>query len=188
MRNSAPSGKAIHRVAVFVLAALIATGSCATLNAQVAPAPPAPPPLTQPSVPILPGAPQPLVSVPFTQPTPLATPVPVPTAQPTPAPRAFNCSCFTTSSGTEWAGTVLASNFAAARQAATGACVAYIARIPPSAQTQMQENTQNSENSTTTGVPMVGALSQDQPESPSEQLQASPALTGQTFCNVCACN
>lgn len=186
MRISAPFGKTVHRAAAFVLVALIASGSSAIVHAQVAPPPPAPPALTQPSVPNLPGAPRPLVSVPYTQPTPLATPMPVPTAQPTPGPRTFNCSCFTAASGTEWAGTVLASNFAAARREATGACVAYVARVPSSAQLQPKESTGPS--TTASGAILVGPLGQAQPKPPLAQLEAAPALTGQTICNLCACN
>ncbi len=171
-----------------LVAALVAVaGSLTIAHAQVAPAPPAPPPLTRPSVPILPGAPQPLVSVPFTQPTPLATPVAVPTALPTPAPRAFNCSCFTTASGTQWAGTVLASNFSAARQAAGGACTAYVtSRTPASA--QIQPRTTNQPATGATGFALVGPLGLAQPKPPLQQLESLPALTGQTLCNVCACN
>ena len=186
MRISAPFGKTTNRVAALVLAALIAAGSFTAPHAQVAPPPPGPPALTQPSVPNLPGAPRPLVSVPFAQPTPLATPVPVPIARPTPGPRAFNCSCFTAASGTEWAGTVLASNFTAARQAATGACVAYVARVPSSAQLQPKQTTGPS--TTSSGAILVGPLGQAQPQPPLAQLEAAPALTGQTICNLCACN
>jgi hypothetical protein len=186
MKMSSLSGKMMRRMRALVVAFAVAGPGAAAL-AQVAPPPPAPPPLTQPSVPILPGAPRPLVSVPFTQPTPLLTPVPIPTALPTPAPHAFNCSCFTTASGTQWAGTVLASDFASARQAASGACVAYVtARTPLSAQIQPTPTAQA--QTAATGALLIGPLGQAQPKPPLAALQAAPALTGQTLCNLCACN
>lgn len=177
-----------RRALAFALAlALSGPGRSAIVRAQNAPAPPSPPPLTEPSVPVLPGAPRPLVSVPFTQPTPLATPVPIPTALPTPAPRAFNCSCFTTASGTQWAGTVRATDFTAARQAASGACVAYVtSRTPASAQIPPKTTTQPATGAT--GFVLIGPLGLAQPKPPLAKLQAEPALTGQTLCNLCACN
>lgn len=182
------SGKTTRRALAFALALAVA-GLGGYALAQNAPAPPAPPPLTQPSVPILPGAPQPLVGVPATQPTPLLTPVPVPTALPTPTPRAFNCSCFTTASGTQWAGTVLAADFASARQAATGACVSYVTqRTPASESAQVQHNQNGQPSTASTGALLVGPLGQAQPKPPLAQLEALPALTGQTMCNLCACN
>jgi hypothetical protein len=54
---------------------------------------------------------------------PLAT-VPTPVSpSPSPSPRAFSCSCFGRASGTSWMGTVNASGYFAARQAATSACL-----------------------------------------------------------------
>ncbi|HZO82850.1 MAG TPA: hypothetical protein VFB33_14230 [Candidatus Binataceae bacterium] len=173
-----------------LVAALVGIGSftwCGLVRAQTAPPPPAPPSLTRPSVPLLPGAPQPLVSVPFAQPTPLATPVPIPTPLPAPVARIFNCSCFTTASGTQWAGTVQAPDFATARQAASGACVAYVtSRTPASEQIQPPQTTQPATGAT--GALLVGPLGQAQPKPPLQQLEALPALTGQTICNVCACD
>jgi hypothetical protein len=172
-------------------------------RAQVPVPPPPPPPLTTPSVPILPGAPSQLTSVPGVVATPLLTPAPIPTALPTPAPRLFNCSCFTTTSGTEWSGTVTASNYTAARSAATGACVSYVTSapqspfIPPGVSPGLQganvgptgsTNTTTSGTSSTTtsnaGLPTTNGTS----NSPAQALKNSPSLTGQTFCNVCACN
>jgi hypothetical protein len=63
---------------------------------------------------------------------PLATiPTPVPAASAT-AARTFTCSCFGPGSGTSWIGQIGASGYFAARQGATGACLAYNQRREPS--------------------------------------------------------
>jgi hypothetical protein len=170
----------------------------AVARAQAPAPPPGPPPLTRPSVPILPGAPSPLVSVPGVVATPLLTPVAIPTALPTPAPRLFNCSCFTAASGTQWSGTVTASNYAAARSAASGACFSYLTRTPqspfiPPGQSPGLGNVNGgnvgSSNTTSGASPSKieppGTVRSNSPEA---ALKNSPTLTGQTFCNVCACN
>lgn len=189
MRISSASSR-ITRFASAIALALTIAGHAGIAHAQAPAPPPGPPPLTQPSVPVLPGAPAPLVSVPLVVSTPLATPVPIPTALPTPGPRLFNCSCFTTASGTQWSGTVTAPNYAAARAAASGACFSYLTRTPQSPFIPPgQSPGLNAETAATSGVgtaalgPQTGA-----PNSPAAALQNSPSLTGQTFCNVCACN
>jgi hypothetical protein len=194
--------RGVRRGACRAIAIAVAIGLAVFIgvaSAQVPAPPPAPPPLTHPSVPILPGAPSPLVSVPGVVATPLLTPVAIPTALPTPVPRLFNCSCFTTASGTQWSGTVTASGYATARSAASGACFATLTRtvqspyIPP-AQSPGLGTTTNSGNTgsanTTSGkssnsVEPPGAGTSN---SPAAALQNSPAQTGQTSCNVCACN
>src|SRR5271154_6497204 len=125
--SSARSGARSAIVMALVLAALAGVA-----HAQAPAPPPGPPPLTQPSVPILPGMPSQLTSVPGVVATPLQSPVPVPTMQPTPSPRLFNCSCFTTPSGTEWAGTVTASSYSEASLTAAGDCVIYLTSTPQS--------------------------------------------------------
>jgi hypothetical protein len=183
------------RVAIATVLVLTALGRAA--RAQLPPPPPGPPPLTQPSVPILPGAPSQLVAVPAAVATPLQTPVSIPTPQPTPGPRLFNCSCFTTASGTQWSGFVSATNYAAARSAASGACFSYLTRgaqspfIPPG-QSPGLGNTVNNESPNT--APSSTSSNPAQPPgtgastSPAGQLENSPSLTGQTACNLCACN
>jgi hypothetical protein len=186
----------------FAIAMMLALGALATVaNGQVPVPPPGPPPLTRPSVPILPGAPSQLISVPGVVATPLLTPVPIPTAQPTPAPRLFNCSCYTTTSGTQWSGTVTASSYFAARSAASGACFSYITSTPqspfiPPGQSpglgnsnlgnigSSTSNPTSSTSSSISGLPPGTTTS----NSPANALKNSPALTGQTECNVCACN
>ena len=167
-------------------------------HAQAPAPPPGPPPLTRPSVPNLPGAPSQLVSVPGVVATPLLTPVPVPTALPTPGPRQFNCSCFTTASGTQWSGTVTASSYFAARSAASGACFSYLTSapqspfIPPGQSPGLGNSNVGSSSTTATtsstsssaGLPTTTSPS----NSPASALKNSPTLTGQTNCNVCACN
>jgi hypothetical protein len=182
--------------------ALVFTALASVVRAQVPAPPPAPPPLTEPSVPILPGAPSQLISVPGVVATPLLTPVAIPTAIPTPAPRLFNCSCFTTTSGTQWAGTVTASSYFAASSAATGACLSYITSAPqspflppgqspglsnaPTTTTGSSSTTSSTSSSTSSssgGLPTTSSSN-----SPVNALKNSPAQTGQTECNVCACN
>ncbi len=167
-------------------------------NAQAPAPPPGPPPLTQPSVPILPGAPSQLVSVPGVVATPLLTPVAIPTAAPTPAPRLFNCSCYTTASGTQWSGTVTASSYFAASSAASGACLSYITSAPqspfiPPGQSPGLSNaptttTGSSSTTSSTSSSNVGLPTTNSSNSPVNALKNSPTLTGQTQCNVCACN
>jgi len=184
------------RVAIAMMLALAALAT--VVNAQVPAPPPGPPPLTQLSVPILPGAPSQLISVPGVVATPLLTPVPVPTALPTPAPRLFNCSCYTTTSGTQWSGTVASSSYSAARSAATGACLSFITSAPqspfiPPGQSPGLQNANSgptgssgttSSTSSSAGLPPGISASR----SPAAALLNSPSLTGQTNCNVCACN
>ena len=50
---------------------------------------------------------------------------PLPTSHPTPAARVFNCSCFGPGNPTHWMGQVTAPSYFGARQAATGACLAF---------------------------------------------------------------
>ena len=50
---------------------------------------------------------------------------PIPTPQATPATRVFNCSCFGPGAPTHWIGQVAATSYFGARQAATGACLAF---------------------------------------------------------------
>jgi len=183
------------RVAIATLLMLTSVGGAA--RAQLPPPPPGPPPLTQPSVPVLPGAPSVLVAVPAAVATPLQTPVAIPTPQPTPGPRLFNCSCFTTGSATQWSGFVSASNYSAARSAASGACFSYLTRgaqspfIQPG-QSPGLNSTANNESPGT--APSGSSANPAQPPgtaastSPSSQLENSPSLTGQTACNLCACN
>lgn len=190
MRAAASPHTIVRRARVVVLLFAL-VGVSATARAQAPAPPPGPPPLTRPSVPVLPGAPRMLVSVPLTVATPLATPVPIPTAIPTPAPRVFNCSCFTSNSGTEWAGTVMASDYAAARGAASGACLAYLTRTPQSVFIPPEQA--GGPSTTSTGAPLAGPSGAGQPQPgppgpPLATLQTSPSLTGQTFCNLCACN
>ena len=177
-----------------LLLALTALGGAA--RAQAPPPPPGPPPLTQPSVPILPGAPSALIAVPAAVSTPLQTPVAIPTSQPTPGPRLFNCSCFTTGSATQWSGFVNATNYSTARSAASGACSSYLTRgaqspfIPPGQSPGLGSSTNNE----LPGTVPSGSSSNPQPPgtasstTPSSQLANSPSLTGQTACNLCACN
>ncbi len=180
----------------FTIAMALALAALAGVARAQAPAPPpGPPPLTRPSVPILPGAPSPLVSVPGVVATPLLTPVAIPTALPTPSPRLFNCSCFTTASGTQWSGTVTASSYSAARSAASGACFSYLTRGPqspfiPPGQSPGLGSANAESPATTSGTssnpaqpPGTGASNL-----PAGALKNSPTLTGQTVCNVCACN
>jgi len=188
------------RSAIAIALALAALAGVA--RAQVPAPPPGPPPLTRPSVPTLPGAPSLLVSVPGVVATPLLTPVAVPTALPTPAPRLFNCSCFTTASGTQWSGTVTASDYAAARSAASGACVSYLTSTPQSpfiepGQSPGLENANTGAPGSSNTMPGTSASAASNAglppgtgtsNSPAEALKTSPSLTGQTFCNVCACN
>jgi hypothetical protein len=173
------------------------TGPTIVARAQAPVPPPAPPPQTQPSVPVLPGKPSNLVSVPLTVATPLATTVPIPTPAPTPSVRTFNCSCFTAASGTEWAGTVEASSYVAARSAATGACVAYITRVPQSPFIQPGQSPgletgptgaepPGAAQSTTTSQPP--GTTGSSASSGASALKSEPSITGQTFCNLCACN
>jgi len=56
-------------------------------------------------------------------------PAPTPAAA---APRVFACSCFAPGLGTHWMGKVSAPGYFSARQAATGACIAYNEREPQS--------------------------------------------------------
>ncbi len=192
--SSASSG--ITRFAPAIALALAIAGHAGIAHAQAPAPPPGPPPLTQPSVPVLPGAPAPLVSVPLVVSTPLATPVPIPTALPTPVPRLFNCSCFTTASGTQWSGTVTAPDYAAARAAASGACFSYLMRTPQSPFIPPVQspglNAETEANAAAAATPGVGAMAggplTGASNSPAAALQNSPSLTGQTFCNVCACN
>ncbi|MGH7878722.1 MAG: hypothetical protein ACREQD_04430 [Candidatus Binataceae bacterium] len=60
----------------------------------------------------------------------VAVPTPAP-ASPTPLARVFNCSCAGAGVPTSWMGQVSAPGFFAARQAATGACLAYNQRRQP---------------------------------------------------------
>lgn len=177
--------------------ALVFAAVAAVARAQVSVPPPAPPPLTQPSVPILPGAPSQLTSVPGVVATPLLTPVAIPTTVPTPAPRLFNCSCYTTTSGTQWSGTVSASSYFAARSAASGACLNYITSTPqspfiPPGQSPGLNNsnsatsTTNTTSGTSTNIGQPPGTTTS--NSPANALKNSPTLTGQTNCNVCACN
>jgi hypothetical protein len=136
-----------------------------------------------------------MVSVPGVVSTPLITPVAIPTALPTPGLRLFNCSCFTTASGTQWSGTVTATGYAAARSSASGACFSYLtsaARSPFMVPGQSPGlGSANTELATTTSGT---ASNPAQPpgtgtsNSPVSALKNSPTLTGQTNCNVCACN
>jgi hypothetical protein len=183
----------------FAIATMLALAALATTpNAQVPVPPPGPPPLTRPSVPILSGAPSQLTSVPGVVATPLLTPAAIPTALPTPAARLFNCSCFTTTSGTQWSGTVTASGYFAARSAASGACFSYVTSAPqspfiPPGQSPGLNNT-NVGTSTSNPTSSTSSLSAGLPpgtttsNSPVNALKNSPTLTGQTECNVCACN
>jgi len=57
----------------------------------------------------------------------IAAPTPT-VAAPTPGPQVFNCSCSSSGQPTNWMGQVDASGFFAARQAATGACLAFVER------------------------------------------------------------
>jgi len=182
--------------AQFAIAIVLALAALAGAARAQAPAPPpGPPPLTRPSVPILPGAPSPLVSVPGVVATPLLTPVAIPTALPTPSPRLFNCSCFTTASGTQWSGTVTASNYAAARSAASGACFSYLTSAPqspfiPPGQSPGLNSANTAASNTTSGTVLNPAQPPGTGASalPANALKNSPTLTGQTVCNVCACN
>jgi len=177
-----------------IAAAIDIAVTAAAAQAQVPAPPPGPPPLTRPSVPILPGNPSQLISVPGAVATPLLTPVPIPTASPTPSPRAFNCSCYTTTSGTEWSGTVTASDYAAARSAASGACVRYLTSVPQSP--FIFPGQSPGLNSANPGAPAAqssasagsGVPGQTTANSPVNELRNSPSLTGASFCNVCACN
>jgi len=191
---STPASHLLSVIATMLALAAIAS----TARAQVPVPPPAPPPLTQPSVPILPGAPSQLTAVPGVVATPLLTPVAIPTAVPTPAPRLFNCSCYTTTSGTQWSGTVASSSYSAARSAATGACLSFITSAPqspfiPPGQSPGLQNANSgptgssgttSSTSSSAGLPPGISASR----SPAAALLNSPSLTGQTECNVCACN
>lgn len=190
--SSAGPGARYVMVMALALAALAAVA-----RAQVPAPPPGPPPLTRPSVPILPGAPSELVSVPGVVATPLLTPVPVPTALSTPGPRLFNCSCFTTASGTQWAGTVTASSYSAARSAATGACANYLTSTPqspfiPPGQSPGLSGTGTSSSSVTAGTASNSSAGQPPgtgtSNSPVTALKNSPTQTGLGACNVCACN
>jgi hypothetical protein len=182
----------------YAIATALALATLAGLaHAQVPAPPPGPPSLTQPSVPNLPGAPSQLVSVPGVVATPLLTPVPVPTALPTPAARLFNCSCFTTASGTQWAGTVTASSYSAARSAATGACINYLTSTPqspfiPPGQSPGLGGTSTSSTGVTSGTASNSTAGQPPgtgtSNSPVTALKNSPTQTGQGTCNVCACN
>jgi hypothetical protein len=192
-----------RRAVVMALALVAITG---VGHAQVPAPPPGPPPLTQPSVPILPGAPSQLTSVPGVVATPLLTPVPVPTMQPTPSPRLFNCSCFTTSSGTQWAGTVTASSYSVASLTATGACISYLTSTPQSTfitpgQSPGLNILETGSSTTTSGASSSTSSTSSTSSSSSSSvtsssgvtvtgigLKNSPTLTGQTACNVCACN
>ena len=188
------NGRIAVRFAAAIALGVVIAGSGAIARAQAPAPPPGPPPLTQPSVPILPGQPQPLVSVPLVVATPLATTVPVPTASPTPALRIFNCSCFTTASGTEWAGTVQAQSYSAARGAATSACVAYLTSAPqspfiPPGQSPGLPTLESTPVPSGASTPSSsGQLPGTAPSNPASGLENSPSITGQTFCNVCACN
>jgi hypothetical protein len=179
-----------------IATALTLTALAAVARAQAPAPPPGPPPQTRPSVPTLPGAPSPLVSVPGAVATPLATPVAIPTAVPTPAARLFNCSCFTTVSGTQWSGTVTASSYAAARSAASGACFSYLTSSPqsPFIQPGQSPGLGNGNSAAANAASSGTSANPAQPPGtgasalPSSVLKNSPALTGQTSCNVCACN
>jgi len=187
----------VCRAARAVIAtALALTALAAVAHAQAPAPPPGPPPQTRPSVPTLPGAPAPLVSVPGAVATPLATPVAIPTALPTPAARLFNCSCFTTVSGTQWSGTVTAPSYSAARSAASGACSHYLVSspqspfIPPGQSPGLGNGNSAAANAAAAGTSANPAQPPGTGVStlPSSLLKNSPALTGQTSCNVCACN
>jgi len=197
MRISSTSKPGARFASAMILALAALAG---VANAQVPAPPPGPPPLTQPSVPILPGAPSQLTSVPGVVATPLLTPVPIPTALPTPAPRLFNCSCYTTAPGTQWSGTVTASSYFAARSAASGACSAYVTSAPqspfiPPGQSPGLSNapTTTAGSSSTTSTTSSSSSNAGLPatsssNAPAGTLKTSPSLTGQTICNVCACN
>jgi len=181
-----------HCAIAFAFAFAVLAG---VARAQAPAPPPGPPPLTQPSVPTLPGAPSPLVSVPGVVATPLLTPVMIPTAQPTPGPRLFNCSCFTTASGTQWSGTVTATSYFAARSAAAGACFSYLSSspqspfIPPGQSPGISNSNTVASSATSTSSSSAGLPTVTSPSnSPGSALKNSPALTGQTSCSVCACN
>jgi len=183
-----------------MLMALALAALAGPARAQVPAPPPGPPPLTRPSVPILPGMPTQLISVPGVVATPLLTPVPIPTAQPTPGPRLFNCSCYTTASGTQWAGTVTASSYSAAQSAATGACVNYLTStpqspfIPPGQSPGLGVTNTSPSNVTSATSPTSPTSSTSEPPgtetsaSPATALKNSPTQTGLGACNVCACN
>jgi hypothetical protein len=186
------------RKARYAIAMALALATLAGVaHAQVPAPPPGPPLLTRPSVPILPGMPSQLTSVPGVVATPLLTPVPIPTAQPTPGPRLFNCSCFTTASGTQWAGTVTASSYSAARSEATGACVSYLTSTPqspfiPPGQSPGLSGTRTSSSNVTSGTSSNSSAGQPPgagtSNSPATALKNSPLQTGLGACNVCACN
>jgi hypothetical protein len=180
------------RAAIAAAIALVLIAGAA--QAQVPAPPPGPPPLTRPSVPILPGNPSQLISVPGVVATPLLTPVPIPTASPTPVPRVFNCSCYTTASGTEWSGTVTASDYAAARSAASGACVRYLTSVPqspyivPGRSPGLGIGNAAAPEAQSSAAAAGAVPGQTMPNSPANELRNSPSLTGASFCNVCACD
>ena len=184
----------VSGLATCAAAALALVIITAAAQAQVPAPPPGPPPLTRPSVPILPGRPSQLTSVPGVVATPLLTPVPIPTASPTPSPRVFNCSCYTTASGTEWSGTVAASDYAAARSAASGACVRYLTSVPqspyivPGQSPGLGVGNAGAPEAQPSAASAAGIPGQTMPNSPVNQLRNSPSLTGASFCNVCACD
>ncbi len=200
LRISAKETRAARRLSAPRVALVSLLGACAALaaiaRAQVPAPPPGPPPLTRPSVPVLPGAPSQLISVPGVVATPLLTPVPIPTASPTPAPRSFNCSCYTTTSGVEWSGTVTASGYSAARAAASGACLSYVTSVPqsPFIPPGQSPGLSNGTGTSTSGAPSAATSNTTAPpgtttsNSPVNELKTSPSLTGATVCNVCACN
>jgi hypothetical protein len=89
---------------------------------------------------------------------------------PTPSVRAFNCSCFGPSTGTNWMGQVSASGFFAARQSATGACLSYMQRSPsppgiplPTTETQaLPILSKGFEQGDLAGIPNLNLLSAEQ--------------------------
>jgi hypothetical protein len=91
--------------------------------AQLPPPNPSVAPLPPPVVPAqLPAPGQALAA-----PSLIAAPTPT-MAAPTPGPQVFNCTCSSSGHPTNWMGQVDASGFFAARQAATGACLAFTER------------------------------------------------------------
>lgn len=109
---------------------------------------------------------------------------------PTPAvaaPRVFDCSCFGPGLGTHWMGRVAAPGYFGARQAATGACIAYNEREP-------QSPLIASRQSGLTSLPSLlapGAEPPDLAASPTQSLPGTLNLTTPQLarlCSQCTCD
>ncbi len=155
------------------------------VRAQLPPANPLVAPLPTPSGPAqLPAPVQTNIA-----PVLVAVPSP-PAASPTPVSRTFNCSCFGPASGTHWIGQVSSTGYFAARQTATGACLAYNEQKQP-APPVLGENGVASLAAQSPSVPLPPGFSAVNQAGTVTQLPNTVNLStsGQTqLCSNCVCD